>query len=73
MKVYVILKNSDFTEGRGPMVLHKIKKTEKSAVDYVMSREGIFGSTQKESHYSQLNSNVRYFNGYDILTMEVEE
>lgn len=73
MKVYVILKNSDFTEGRGPMVLHKIKKTEKSAVDYVMSQEGIFGSKQEESRYIFSTENIRYFNGYDICTMEVEE
>lgn len=70
-KVFVIMKNSDFTEGRGPMDIHKIKKKEQDAVDYVMSQEGIYGSEQREYSRSSY-SEVRHFNGYDIAPMDVE-
>lgn len=69
--VVVVLKNLDFTEGRGPMVFHKVFKTAKEAEDYVSSRQGIYGSAQYSSrmvygiHGGRAYS-YRAWNGYEI-------
>lgn len=76
-KVFVVLKNSDFTEGRGPMLIHKVFKNIESAHGYIMSQKGIYGSTQ----YHQINMGVNInnelycyasYNGYDLQIMELE-
>lgn len=66
--VYVVLKNSDFSEGRGPMVFHKIFKTSQLAHDYIMQQEGIHGS--KQGICKILGEN--YYNGYEIRGAEVQ-
>ena len=44
MQAYIILKNSDFTEGRGPMVFDTVCLTEDAVIKYLNSRPyGIFG------------------------------
>lgn len=62
--VFVVMKNADFTEGRGPMLLHKIFKTGPAAVSYIQKQSGIFGSKQhidygKHGYYA-------YGNGYYV-------
>jgi hypothetical protein len=63
-KVYIVRKNGDFTEGRGPMNYHRTFSNGPEAVRYVQAQEGIFGSPQhveldKYGHYA-------YANGYSI-------
>jgi len=75
--VCVILKNNDFTEGRGPMVVHKIYKNYDKAVSYILTQSGIMGSKQSSTNYVGVNISgspycVSGFNGYEIKIMTVE-
>lgn len=72
--MYIVRKNADFTEGRGPMNIHAAFKTYDEAVSYIMEQKGIYGSAQ----YSKTNIGINfhneiyasvYFNGYDIYPM----
>ena len=76
-KVFCVLKNSDFTEGRGPMRLHKIFKTFMKAHDNVLKQDGIYGSPHRRKRQTGINiANEPYayfrYNGYDIEIMKVE-
>lgn len=72
-KVYVVNKNADFTEGRGPMLLHRVFSTFSKAEDYIMAQEGIFGSAQRKGGQSRLfGSTFTHYNGYQIVEIEVE-
>jgi hypothetical protein len=69
--VYVVLKNRDFTEGRGPMCLHKVFKNIFDAEEYISQQKGIYGSEQ--NRYINVGTNINnkvyasvYHNGYDI-------
>jgi hypothetical protein len=74
--VFVVLKNADFTEGRGPMFIHRIYETFKLAEEYVMLQSGIYGTKQGLSSYQPRPSltnpkkEVNY-NGYSIKEWEV--
>jgi hypothetical protein len=65
--VYIVLKNADFTEGRGPMFFHKVFKTRQIAHDYIMQQEGIYGTPQRQS--TGLENN---YNGYQIISAELQ-
>lgn len=41
--VYLVYRNSDTTEGRGPMVLDSVWKTRNLAEDYMDTKPGIMG------------------------------
>lgn len=69
-EVYVILKNADFTEGRGPMLLHRVCDTFDVAEAYVMAQSGIFGSEQGLSKYQSPIDEWNY-NGYSIRKCNV--
>lgn len=69
--VFVVTKNVDFIEGRGPMVFHKVFTYSKDAIEYVMSQSGIYGSKQGISNYPGISIHgtpycISGFNGYDI-------
>lgn len=64
MKMYLVLMNSDFTEGRGVMVPHQIFDSREAAHQYIMMQPGIFGSKQRK------HDDDRY-NGYAIEEMLV--
>ena len=71
------MKNSDFTEGRGPMMPFKIFKKTEDAIKYIMSQSGIYGSKQRyEVRFGESVKNTPYynsgFNGFDIKFMDVE-
>lgn len=75
--VFVVLKNADFTEGRGPMRLHKIFKTLDNAISYILAQNGVYGSKQYMAIQYGVNINKEpflytYFNGYDIKIVEIE-
>lgn len=80
--VAIVTKNSDFTEGRGPMVFHKVFRSLQDAHDYVMQQSGIYGSKQKFSCYfgcsvgksvdlSQMLYASMNYNGYSINLCEI--
>jgi hypothetical protein len=68
--VYLILKNADFTEGRGPMLTHMIVDSFETAHDYIMKQSGIYGSSQGEN-LSFRGTNYRYYNGYEVKKLPV--
>lgn len=71
-RVYIVLKNADFTEGRGPMLYDRTFKSESLANEYIMSKKGIFGS--KQEYYPKYSSPIRaVYNGYDMILAEVLE
>lgn len=75
-KVFVVMENSDFTEGRGPMVLHKVFADGEVAHNYVMSKEGIFGSTQRQEPTWGINVSgevygYHSYNGYEITAKDL--
>lgn len=37
--IYIVTKNADFTEGRGPMLYHAAFRYHKDAVAYIMSKD----------------------------------
>jgi len=65
MKVYLVTKNADFIEGRGPMIPHKIFKNKESARDYISTKKGIFGSPQY-SVPAIYSDGSEGWNGYEI-------
>lgn len=70
MKVYVVRKNADFTEGRGPMLLHKIFSDAPLARAYVERQKGIYGSPQGlNKHYEE--DDEYHYNGYSIQGVKV--
>ena len=70
--VFVVLKDADFTEGRGPMKYHNVFKYFDDAVAYVLKQRGIFGTEQYVDTKAGVNIHGRpyvytTFNGYEIL------
>lgn len=53
--VYATYRNSDMTEGRGPMVMDKVFIDEKDATDYINQQDGVMG--RKPDHGWQ-NANM---------------
>jgi len=73
MEVYIVAKNADFTEGRGPMRFHKVFSAFKKADDYIMSCKGLFGSEQYKDKVYNWNDYIEHtYNGYSIIVKEVE-
>lgn len=42
-QVFVVFKNSDMTEGRGPMVIDSIFESYEKACDYMNTKDGVMG------------------------------
>ncbi|QIG73783.1 hypothetical protein PP935_gp008 [Rhizobium phage RHph_N34] len=75
--VFAVLKNADFTEGRGPMLLDKIFKDYIDADEYVMGQIGIYGSKQYRNPYAGINIDGEayagmHLNGYEIVFVELQ-
>lgn len=74
--VWVVMKNSDFTEGRGPMRVHRIFYYLYEAVDFVLSQDGIYGSKQSIRNYCGISVSgkpfvISSFNGFEINPHQV--
>lgn len=76
--VFSVLINSDMIEGRGPMVPHRAFGSLEKAIDYVLSQEGVFGSSQHMR--TAVGVNVRAepyayssFNWFDIKLTLIED
>lgn len=50
MKIYIVKRNSDSTEGRGPMVVDSVWLSREKANDYIDDQPGVMGVRQKWSH-----------------------
>ncbi len=72
-QVFIILKNSDFTEGRGPMLFDRVFDTFFAADQYVMGQSGIFGSEQCRDERTVLDAkSSRWpYNGFYIQEANV--
>ncbi len=42
-KIYLVFKNSDLTEGRGPMVFHSAWKDKSEAIKFMDRQPGVMG------------------------------
>jgi hypothetical protein len=62
--VFIVLKNADFTEGRGPMLFHSVWEDGEQAIKYVEKQQGISGSRQKVERGKY--GHFAYANGYLI-------
>lgn len=75
MKVYIVTKNRDFAEGRGPMLFHKAFITESKMIEYINSTTGIYGAKPREGFtvYEEIKSGVSGgWMGYDFIEVEAE-
>ncbi len=50
-KMYLVTKNADFTEGRGPMLAHKLFSNLEGARKYIAGQKGVYGSPQYDKPY----------------------
>ena len=68
MKIFIVEKCSNFTDGCGSMFIHRIFENLEDARNYVMECEGIFGSEQHMSDsYKNKEGLLREtWNGYNI-------
>lgn len=64
MEIYVVFKNADFTEGRGPMQFHLAFTDGEEAIRYVEKQQGIYGSPQRVERGKY--GHFAYGNGYEI-------
>lgn len=71
-KIYIVLKNSDFNEGKGLMLIHKTFSTLNAARNYIKKEPGICGSKQYENPLFFQND-YETWNGYEIKTMDIEK
>jgi len=75
--IFLVLKNADFTEGRGPMIPIKAFNQGNKAHEFIMQQSGIYGSTQKlkisfgVNIHGGLYSIINY-NGYEIKEFILE-
>lgn len=70
--IYIVMKNADFTEGRGPMYIHKVFRDIENAREYIKKQDGIFGSKQDRCD-DLCDENCEVWNGYDIKIMKFED
>lgn len=74
---WLVKKNADFTEGRGPMHFHKLFYHIEDAFNYIMKQDGVYGSVQRTNNYSGISIYgkpycVSGFNGYDLNPVTIE-
>ena len=67
--VWIVKKNADFIEGRGPMMMHLIFSKFDDAHKWVMAQSGIYGSQQRQERGS--GSGRWDYNGYSITKYKV--
>lgn len=49
MKIYLVYKNADMTEGRGPMILDSVWLNKENADNYIDQQQGVMGRECKWS------------------------
>ena len=72
MKIYIVEKCSNFTDGYGPMNIHRVFENLEDARNYIMECDGIFGSEQyMEDTYNKEGLLREIWNGYNIAEWDV--
>jgi hypothetical protein len=73
MNVFIVEKCSNFTDGNGPMFVHRIFENLEDARNYIMQCDGIFGSEQCMHRSRRLDNGLlrETWNGYDISEYDV--
>ena len=72
MKIYIVEKCSNFTDGYGPMNIHRVFENLEDARNYIMECDGIFGSEQHmEDTYNKEGLLREIWNGYNIAEWDV--
>ena len=72
MKIYIVEKCSNFTDGYGPMNIHRVFENLEDARNYIMEHVGIFGSEQHmEDTYNKEGLLREIWNGYNIAEWDV--
>lgn len=72
MKIYIVEKCSNFTDGYGPMNIHRVFENLEDARNYIMECDGIFGSEQhREDTYKKDGLLRETWNGYNIAEWDV--
>ena len=79
MKIYIVEKCSNFTDGYGPMNIHRVFENLEDARNYIMEHDGIFGSEQHkvDTYYTYKNKEGKEgllretWNGYNIAEWDV--
>ncbi len=74
--IFIVNKNADFTEGRGPMRFDSAFRNVDDAVLYILGQVGIYGSKQGVQNYPGININgapyvVSGFNGYELKAVQL--
>jgi len=49
MKIFLVYRNSDLTEGRGPMVLDKIFLDRERSIKFALKQPGVMGITGRQN------------------------
>ena len=78
-KVAIVTKNTDFIEGRGPNVFHKVFTSPAKAHDYIIKQSGICSSRPQGvpkiefgiTINGELYGSYRY-NGYEIILADLQ-
>ena len=73
MKIYIVEKCSNFTDGYGPMNIHRVFENLEDARNYNMEHDGIFGSEQhiSDSYKNKEGLLRETWNGYNIAEWDV--
>ena len=73
MKIYIVEKCSNFTDGYGPMNIHRVFENLEDARNYIMEHDGIFGSEQhiSDSYKNKEGLLRETWNGYNIAEWDV--
>lgn len=73
--IFLVNRNSDFTEGRGPMIFDSAFKNIDDAVEYILGKQGL-GSKQSAQNYPGISIEgqpyvVSGFSGYEIKIVKL--
>lgn len=66
-QVYVVMRNSEMTEGRGPMVFHSLWSTKEVADHFIDEQPGVMGRKQKWSQQKYGDWTVTPMPVYEFL------
>lgn len=69
--MHMVMKNSDMTEGRGPMIMDKLFEALHDAENYIDMKPGIMGSCPKGGRIKQYKETGSY-GDYDIREVNAE-
>lgn len=66
--VYIVMRNADQQEGRGPMLVHSVYGKLKKAQEFVEAQPGIYGSKQRLEY---ADDETWSYNGWAIFIQQV--